>query len=1248
MAKPKPSAASSSSAATPSKTPSPATAPAAEAPAPSTRATLFRPVDWLTFGVVTVVMMLAYVLTIAPDLTLEDSGELAVGSMYAGVPHPPGYPLWTIYSWFFTVILPFSNMAWRVAISSAFAAALSVGLIGLLVSRGSSLIVESIDQFKNIERKWENPMCLVSGLVAGLLLGFNGFIWSQAVIVEVYTLAVLTFAGVLVCLFEWTYTTHRRALLYAAFFLFGLCFCNHQTLIVAAMGIEVAVAMADRKVGRDLFLGNTIIWALGLIGHFSGNLSTFTTNPSLLLIFNTVGVGSAITMGWLAYETRGLGNRMHIVLLCGLFWLLGAAVYFYMPIASATNPPMNWGYPRTWEGFIHAFTRGQYEKTTPTSDPFILIRQMFMYAEGAQEEFNWANLLIGLVPFLFLSRMGRRERGWIIGLTAIYVTLAFLLMVLLNPSVDRQSRELVKVFFTSSHIIIAMAVGYGLSLIGALILTQYREYRFWLLVGGAVACAFNLYEVLFTFNETVFPILRTAALLSLAISTGFLMLVILFREQAQLGMFLPLFALIPFDSAMSHWADNEQRGHYFGFWFGHDMFEPGADTSAAPAPKDKSGKPLYPSMARDAVLFGGTDPGRFCPTYMVFAESFTPPEDRRNPNFDRRDVYVITQNALADNTYLDYIRAHYNRSAQVDPPFFYGMLNDSKSAARGRTNTLARLAVPADEFITSLGSRFEKKRRAGSSFFQADSFTNFAGFQSRIQAGADPVSKFLKEKLGAAASADATSMSTALNQLLEGPSVYDRDRFANVQLSTHVQRFAAQNPPTFNRIRLNRLLLESAYPDFITRSLGGLYPDLEIITPSVPDSSRCFQEYTEDAARRYQLNQLDPGEMVNVMPDGRVSVSGQVAVMAINGLLTKVIFDANPDHEFYVEESFPLKWMYPNLVPAGIIMKIERQPVAEITAEMVQRDHEYWSQYSDRLIGNWITYDTPVSEVVDFAHRTYLRRDLRNFKGDPKFVRDRNAQKAFSKLRNAIGKSIYTWRAQSSSRTPEEQARYLKEAEFALKQAFAFCPYSPETVFNYASLLAGMGKYDEAAAVARTCYEFDPDNSGVRGLVEQVEHLKNSRPPAAFNPKGMEDVENQFRAQPTNVDLGFQLASAYFQANRSNDAMAVLEVLLTNSASDTRTLVSLAEAYRVVGQVEKMEQALERYAQKATNSPEAWFDLAAIQSALGKAAQAQSNITLAIKLSDARLALDPKARNLRSLYANDARFEPVRSVLKLP
>lgn len=182
---------------------------------------MFRRWDWITFWLTTVVVFIGYFYTLAPDLTLEDSGELAVGSYYAGVPHPPGYPVWTIYTWIFTWLFPFSNVAWRVGLSSAVAGAFACGLVGLMVSRGSSMLMEGIGTLKEVEAKYEHWINLVAGFVAGMLLGFNGFMWSQAVIVEVYTLSVLSLVLVLSFLLRWMYAPQQRKYLYWAAFMFG-------------------------------------------------------------------------------------------------------------------------------------------------------------------------------------------------------------------------------------------------------------------------------------------------------------------------------------------------------------------------------------------------------------------------------------------------------------------------------------------------------------------------------------------------------------------------------------------------------------------------------------------------------------------------------------------------------------------------------------------------------------------------------------------------------------------------------------------------------------------------------------------------------------------------------------------------------------------------------------------------------------------------------------------------------------------
>src|SRR5579859_815923 len=77
---------------------------------------LFGPTDWRAFFLTFTLVWVGYYLTLAPELTLEDSGELATGSFYAGIPHPPGYPVWTIYTWLWTVLVPIKNVAWRVAL----------------------------------------------------------------------------------------------------------------------------------------------------------------------------------------------------------------------------------------------------------------------------------------------------------------------------------------------------------------------------------------------------------------------------------------------------------------------------------------------------------------------------------------------------------------------------------------------------------------------------------------------------------------------------------------------------------------------------------------------------------------------------------------------------------------------------------------------------------------------------------------------------------------------------------------------------------------------------------------------------------------------------------------------------------------------------------------------------------------------------------------------------------------------------
>ena len=289
-------------------------------------------------------------------------------------------------------------------------------------------------------------------------------------------------------------------------------------------------------------------------------------------------------------------------------------------------------------------------------------------------------------------------------------------------------------------------------------------------------------------------------------------------------------------------------------------------------------------------------------------------------------------------------------------------------------------------------------------------------------------------------------------------------------------------------------LADGSYLEYLRHTYGG-----RIQIPSNEDSQQCFQTYLADAQERLQhdkdfpdeARQLKPGEDVTFV-DNKVQVSGQVAVMAINALLTKVIFDRNPDREFYVEESFPLDWMYPHLTPHGLIMKIHREPLDSLTPDIVAKDREFWTQQQAAMIGDWLTPDTSVKEVCEFAEKVFLNKDLSGFRGDPAFVRSDWTTKMYSKLRSSIA-GIYNWRIEHSN-SGEEKQRMIEEADFAFRQAFAFCPVCPDAIYHYASLLVQNGRINDSLRIAYTADRLKPADPQLENFIVELERIRDSPP----------------------------------------------------------------------------------------------------------------------------------------------------------
>jgi hypothetical protein len=140
---------------------------------------------WRDTCVAAVLMLAAgvtYVRTLAPGVVAGNSGEFQYVAAILGIPHSTGYPLYTLLGKAFT-LLPVGNVAYRVNLLSAVAAALAVAAVYALALRLTG-------------RR------LLSGAMA-LSFAFAASFWSAALIAEVHTLNVAFIALDVVLLLRW-------------------------------------------------------------------------------------------------------------------------------------------------------------------------------------------------------------------------------------------------------------------------------------------------------------------------------------------------------------------------------------------------------------------------------------------------------------------------------------------------------------------------------------------------------------------------------------------------------------------------------------------------------------------------------------------------------------------------------------------------------------------------------------------------------------------------------------------------------------------------------------------------------------------------------------------------------------------------------------------------------------------------------------------------------------------------------------
>lgn len=192
--------------------------------------------------------LLVYGYTLAPTVTGEDSGELIGAAWTLGVPHPPGYPVWTLLAHAFTWI-PFGSVGWRVNLLSAVCAAATVSLLVLI---GSTVTRHRLASF-----------------TAAMIFAFSRIFWEQAMIAEVYALNTL-FIALLLLIGLRGFRGERPGSLWAYALLAGAGTGVHNTLILLlpfwALLAWYQITPAMRR-SRIVYAGSIAFFTAGLLVH---------------------------------------------------------------------------------------------------------------------------------------------------------------------------------------------------------------------------------------------------------------------------------------------------------------------------------------------------------------------------------------------------------------------------------------------------------------------------------------------------------------------------------------------------------------------------------------------------------------------------------------------------------------------------------------------------------------------------------------------------------------------------------------------------------------------------------------------------------------------------------------------------------------------------------------------------------------------------------------------------------------------
>ena len=348
----------------------------------------YRP-SYRAAAVVSALVFVLYVITLAPSTAMWDTSEYIAAAYTLGLPHPPGNPLFVLLGRFFAVLPIAPNVAMRINILAALCSAGAAGMWFLITER---VLVGWLPE------RWQR---VVGGSLAALIGATAFTVWAQSVVNEkVYTVSLLGLAIVSWLIVRWCDDPDgpkADRLLVLIAYLSGLGFANHMAgfLALPAVGAAVAIRRPATLLRPKLLLA--------IAGALLLGMTPFLTQPLRAAYFPAINEG----------EPTGCATQ------------IGVRCTFSKA---------------TYDRFMYNFNRGQYGKPglTERQAPFIAqVEMWWLYFR-----WQWLRDPFGNYPgfqkmlatlFLLLGGLGgyvhwKRDRRsfWYFGPLMFMVTLALI------------------------------------------------------------------------------------------------------------------------------------------------------------------------------------------------------------------------------------------------------------------------------------------------------------------------------------------------------------------------------------------------------------------------------------------------------------------------------------------------------------------------------------------------------------------------------------------------------------------------------------------------------------------------------------------------------------------------------------------------------------------------------------------------------------------------------------------------------